>query len=171
MKNIFKGRSKKVTVITIAAVIGVLAAGAATVYAVSGQGNTRQAGNTAAQNGSGQANHYYAEHNIPMEHRYDDDDRECRADGADIGIEKAKETALAQVKGADESHIVKAERDCDDGVREYDIEIHYNGYEYEFEITAEDGTIISSDTDYDDNDDHDDHDDYDDHDDHYDDRD
>ena len=64
---------------------------------------------------------------------------------ADIGLEAAKNTALQQVPGASGSHIVKAHADYDDGRLEYDIEIHYNGYEYEFEIDGATGQIRDSD--------------------------
>lgn len=63
---------------------------------------------------------------------------------ADAGITEAeaKQIALAEVPGADTSHITKFQKDEDDGRLEYDIEIVYDGYEYDFEISAEDGTIF-----------------------------
>jgi len=64
---------------------------------------------------------------------------------SDIGLSKAKKIALAKVSGATSSDIVKAAKDYDDGILEYDIEIHYNGYEYEYEIDASSGSIISYD--------------------------
>lgn len=66
---------------------------------------------------------------------------------SDTGLAKARKTALAQVPGASESDIVKAHKDYDDGRQEYEVEIRYNGYEYEYEIDAETGNIISSDVD------------------------
>ena len=66
---------------------------------------------------------------------------------SDADLAKAKKTALAQVAGASESDIVKAHKDYDDGRQEYEVEIRYNGYEYEYEIDAETGNIISSDVD------------------------
>lgn len=59
-----------------------------------------------------------------------------------ITEQEAKTIALAEVDGADESHITKAVKDKDDGRTEYDIEIIYEGYEYDFEISAEDGAIL-----------------------------
>lgn len=76
-----------------------------------------------------------------------------------ISLEKAKSIALSQVSGASSSNITKAYKDYDDGREEYDIEIRYNGYEYEFEISASSGNILSKDVDrieYDDDDDWDD---------------
>lgn len=64
---------------------------------------------------------------------------------SEISLESAKEIALAQVSGATAGNIVKAEKDYDDGYTEYEIEILYNGYEYDFEISAETGEIISKD--------------------------
>ena len=66
---------------------------------------------------------------------------------SDADLAKAKKTALSQVSGASESDIVKAHKDYDDGRQEYEVEIRYNGYEYEYEIDAETGNIISSDVD------------------------
>jgi len=76
-----------------------------------------------------------------------------------ISLEKAKSIALSQVSGASSSNITKAYKDYDDGRAEYDIEIRYNGYEYDFEISASSGNILSKDVDrieYDDDDDWDD---------------
>lgn len=69
------------------------------------------------------------------------------ASSADIGVEKARSIALAQVSGASSSDIFKAERDYDDGRLEYEIEIVYGGYEYDFEIDGASGTIIGKDID------------------------
>lgn len=66
---------------------------------------------------------------------------------AQIGMEEAKLLALAEVPGATKADISKAKKDSDDGRIEYDIEIIYNGYEYEFEIDAKTGEIISKDVD------------------------
>lgn len=76
-----------------------------------------------------------------------------------ISLERAKSIALSQVPGASSGDIVKAYKDYDDGRKEYDIEIVYDGYEYEFEISASSGKILSKDVDridYDDDDDWDD---------------
>lgn len=73
-----------------------------------------------------------------------------------ISLDRAKAIALAQVSGASSGDITKAYKDYDDGRAEYEIEIRYNGYEYDFEISAESGNIISKDVDrieYDDDDD------------------
>ncbi len=67
--------------------------------------------------------------------------------GTYIGETKATEIALAQVSGATASHVVKCKLDLDDGRWEYEVEIRYNNREYEFEIDAYTGTIISWDVD------------------------
>lgn len=61
--------------------------------------------------------------------------------GASISEAEARAIALAQVPGADESHIRKFKVDRDDGRLEYDGEIVYNNMEYEFEIDAYSGAI------------------------------
>lgn len=63
----------------------------------------------------------------------------------DIGLEKAKEIALSNVPGASPSNIIKAKRDMDDGIIEYEIEIIYDKMEYDFEIRGTDGMILSKD--------------------------
>lgn len=62
--------------------------------------------------------------------------------GESITESEAKQIALAEVKGADLSNITKFQKDKDDGRTEYDVEIIYDGYEYDFEISAKDGTIF-----------------------------
>lgn len=62
--------------------------------------------------------------------------------GSYIGLEKAKSIALAKVPGATAAN-VRAYLDYDDGRMEYNVDIFYNGMEYEFEIDAYSGNIIS----------------------------
>ena len=81
---------------------------------------------------------------------------------SEISLEKAKSIALGQVSGASSDDIVKAYKDYDDGRVEYDVEVRYDGYEYEFEIDGASGKILSKDIDridYDDRYDYDDRDD------------
>lgn len=61
----------------------------------------------------------------------------------DIGEAKAKEIALAKVSGATESDIRSFEREIDDGRLEYEGEIIYNNYEYDFTIDGTTGSILS----------------------------
>lgn len=60
-----------------------------------------------------------------------------------IGEEKAKNIALAKVPGAADGNIYEFKTDYDDGRMEYEGEIKYNGMEYEFEIDAFTGEILS----------------------------
>lgn len=66
-----------------------------------------------------------------------------QAAGTDIGVEKAKEIALAQVSGAAATDITEAVLDNDDGRLSYEISIRYDGQEYDFDIDAATGEIIS----------------------------
>lgn len=58
-----------------------------------------------------------------------------------ISLEQAKKIALAKVPGADDSHI-RIEKDRDDGQLLYEGKIVYSGVEYEFEISAVDGSVL-----------------------------
>ena len=61
-----------------------------------------------------------------------------------ITIEKAKSIALAQVRGANQSHFGKIELDHDHGRAVYEIEIFYNNSKYEFDIDASTGEIVGT---------------------------
>ena len=60
-----------------------------------------------------------------------------------ISEEKAKEIALEKVPGATTQDIRQFKKDRDDGRYVYEGEILYNKTEYDFEIDAESGEIIS----------------------------
>ena len=62
--------------------------------------------------------------------------------GENIGAEKARSIALAKVPGAESTHVRKLELDYDDGRLVYEVEIFYNGMEYEGEIDAYSGEIV-----------------------------
>ena len=70
---------------------------------------------------------------------------------ADIGIEKAKEIALAHAGlSNDRVSFVKAKLDYEDGVKVYEIEFKVGNVEYEYDIRVSDGAIISSSSEIDD---------------------
>lgn len=58
-----------------------------------------------------------------------------------ISLEQAKKIALAKVPGANDSHI-RIEKNRDDGQLLYEGKIVYSGVEYEFEISAADGSVL-----------------------------
>lgn len=60
----------------------------------------------------------------------------------DIGADRVKEIVLAKVPGATEDNIDDFEKEYDDGRLEYEGSIYYGGYEYEFEVDGETGTIL-----------------------------
>ncbi|HJD22565.1 MAG TPA: PepSY domain-containing protein, partial [Firmicutes bacterium] len=62
--------------------------------------------------------------------------------GAYIGEERAKAIAFAQA-GAQEAVVTRLEvsLDCDDGRMLYEVEFHFNGYEYDYEIDATTGEV------------------------------
>lgn len=70
-----------------------------------------------------------------------------------ISKSKAKSIALDKVGGG---HITECELDTDDGIKKYEIKIIYNGHEYDIEINAGSGTIISFEKELPDDDDDDD---------------
>lgn len=187
MKNIFKGKTKRAAIISSAAAICLVLAGA-TVYAINVTGQnaavsadtsiskavsegvqsygsqmsastassgadagTQAAASTVYGNGG---QHHYAEHHYEGYGYGNHHGQQGVACGnglgatAGIGLEKAKSIALGQVSGATASDITVAHCDYDDGHLEYDIEIVYNGNEYEFEIDGTSGTILSHDIDH-----------------------
>ncbi len=80
----------------------------------------------------------------------DDDDKVVNTDGV-ITADQAKEIALKHAGlAADKVKFKKAELNTDDGAREYDIEFCDGNLEYEYEINAETGAVISADKEKDD---------------------
>ena len=55
-----------------------------------------------------------------------------------ISSDEAVQSALARVPGA---NVTEFNRDYENGRLEYEGEIHYNGYEYDFEIDTDTGTF------------------------------
>ena len=79
---------------------------------------------------------------------YDQDAEDYKApsnSGSYIGEEKAKSIAVSNVKGAGTNNVVKVEFDYDDGRAVYEVKVVYNAMEYEFEIDASNGKILSRD--------------------------
>ena len=61
-----------------------------------------------------------------------------------ITVEDAKEIALKHANlTSSQVSFVKSEFDFDDGVKKYDIEFYYNNREYNYEIDANTGSILS----------------------------
>ena len=75
----------------------------------------------------------------------------AQVDEENIGEDKAKKIALdhAGLKEADVKHLF-VELDYDDGVLRYEIDFRHGQYEYDYEIDAKTGTILSYDKDIDD---------------------
>lgn len=59
-----------------------------------------------------------------------------------ISSDEAVQSALARVPGATVANVTELNRDYNHGRLEYEGEIHYDGYEYDFEIDADTGTFI-----------------------------
>ena len=68
-----------------------------------------------------------------------------------ISEKKAKEVALehAGLKEADVTALF-VELDYDDGILRYEVDFHHGGYEYDYDIDAKTGKVLSHDKDYDD---------------------
>ena len=60
-----------------------------------------------------------------------------------IGKDEVQSIALAKVPGAANKHITKLKLKLDDGSYVYEVEIVYDNIEYDFEIDAYSGTILS----------------------------
>ena len=63
--------------------------------------------------------------------------------GTYIGESKARSIALSYVSGATDANVRYARLDYDDGRAEYEVKIVYGTMEYEFEIDAYSGAVIS----------------------------
>ena len=74
--------------------------------------------------------------------------RSADAAGEPIGEDRAKAIALghASLSEADVTRL-KVEYEIDDGVHQYDVEFHHGDYEYEYEVDAYSGAILSADKD------------------------
>lgn len=81
-----------------------------------------------------------------LSYDYDAEDYKAPSNsGSYIGEEKAKSIAVSNVKGAGTNNVVKVEFDYDDGRAVYEVKVVYNAMEYEFEIDASNGKILSRD--------------------------
>ena len=58
-----------------------------------------------------------------------------------ISSDEAVQSVLARVPGATVANVTEFNRDYDHGRLEYEGEIRYNGYEYDFEIDAASGNF------------------------------
>lgn len=134
-----KKRTVKIILIVVAALI-VAGAGAYAVGAISYNKGLQEA---TIKNNVASGVSDYNQHVDGEEAQTDGSAAESTA-AADIGIEKAKAIALEQVSGAADSDIIKSKREYEHGRLEYDVDIKYDGYEYEFTIDGESGQIIGS---------------------------
>lgn len=64
------------------------------------------------------------------------------AENTNITEEDAKRIALEQVPGATDENIREIHKDYDDGRLRYEVEIFYDQKEYEFDIDAQNGSIL-----------------------------
>ena len=65
------------------------------------------------------------------------------APAADIGVEKAKEIALAHA-GVGSARFTKAKIDYENGIKVYEIEFKVGNLEYEYDINVSNGAVILS---------------------------
>ena len=66
-----------------------------------------------------------------------------------IGESRARAIALSRIPGAKNRHVVKLKLDREDGRMVYEGKVLYNGLEYEFDIDAVTGRVVSWDVDRD----------------------
>lgn len=77
--------------------------------------------------------------------------QQTNVDTVDIGVEKAKDIALSHAgHSIDKVSFVKAEIDYEDGIKVYDIDFYSGNVEYDYEINAATGSILSVDWDIED---------------------
>ncbi len=87
-----------------------------------------------------------------LQWKSEEDDRPAStsAGGQEIGMEKAKALALERAGLTGDVRFVKEKREYDDGRLIYELEFRANGMEYECEIDAMSGAVLSWDSDGDD---------------------
>ena len=68
---------------------------------------------------------------------------EAQSEELAVSEAQAKEIVLSKIQGASESDINKFHKDFDDGRWTYEGEIFYGGHEYDFEVDAQTGEILS----------------------------
>ena len=65
-----------------------------------------------------------------------------------LTVEQARDLALGQAGlTADQVTQLEVEYDTDDGIPRYEVSFHYDGWEYDYEYSADTGALISYDRD------------------------
>nr|WP_294495441.1 PepSY domain-containing protein [uncultured Mediterraneibacter sp.] len=103
-------------------------------------GNTQNGQTDGTQSGTGQTDS--AQQNAAQNNAADQNQQGGAAANVAVSREDAIATALAKVPGATENDI-RIELDLDDGRQKYEGDIIYNQMEYDFEIDANTGEVIS----------------------------
>ena len=80
--------------------------------------------------------------------RFDADVAAISSAAQPLTIEQARDLALEQAGvTADQVTQLEVEYDTDDGIPRYEVSFHYDGWEYDYELSAETGELISYDRD------------------------
>lgn len=77
-----------------------------------------------------------------IKYDYDAESYAPPVSGETITREQAQDIALGKVPGAEAAHITKLKLDNDGGAAVYEVEIVYNGMEYDMEISASTGEVL-----------------------------
>lgn len=83
-----------------------------------------------------------SDQNVSENHHEDEHHNNSSSGTSDIGYDRVIEIALAKIPGATIDNVTEIEAEYENGRIEYEGEIWYNGYEYEFEIDGATGNIL-----------------------------
>lgn len=128
-------KNKKAMILTALILSVFLLAGCGGQSEGNAQGNVDETEATvSSQESQASSSGHHGEGNGQQQHQ--------RNGSNDIGQEAAIAIVVAKVPGATAADIVEMERECDDGNIEYEGELLYGGYQYEFEIDGITGNIL-----------------------------
>ena len=140
MENEMKNFSKRIIPIMIAVV---MAAGlAAGLFACGGSGTDAGSQDIQSTAPSSDTNSSTSDDSAAQSQPSQQDSSSGSGNTGDIGMDAVISIVLDRVPGATKNDIDELECEYDDGRIEYEGELYYNGYEYEFEIDGATGNIL-----------------------------
>lgn len=136
MENEMKNFSKRIIPIMIAVVM------AAGLSACGGSGTDAGSQDIQSTAPSSDTNSITSDDSAAPSQPSQQDSSSGSVNTGDIGMDAVISIILDRVPGATKNDISELECEYDDGRIEYEGELYYNGYEYEFEVDGATGNIL-----------------------------